>query len=119
MTLDEFFAEHDASRQLFEAVRRLVDALGPVEMAVTKSQIAFRRGRPFAWVWIPGRYLRNPPLAPLVLSLALPVHDPSPRWKQVVEPARGRFMHHLELYSASQLDDEVNAWLQNAWQMAE
>jgi hypothetical protein len=46
------------------------------------------------------------------------VRDPSPRWKQVVEPARGRFMHHLELTSAADIDHEVQSWLQAAWEMA-
>ncbi len=118
MTLDEFFKNHPDARQLFEALRRLVAELGEVELAVTKSQVAFRRKKAFAWAWMPGMYLRNRPVAPLVLSLSLPARDPSPRWKEVVEPARGRFMHHLELYSADQLDDEVRQWLLRAWQMA-
>ncbi len=118
MNLDEFFRDHPNSRQLFEALRRLVEELGPVELAVTKSQVAFRHKKAFAWAWIPGMYLRNRPVARLVLSLSLPEHDPSPRWKQVVEPARGRFMHHLELTSTDQLDAEVRQWLLRAWQMA-
>ncbi|NTU80464.1 MAG: hypothetical protein HGA45_13975 [Chloroflexales bacterium] len=95
----------------------MVDALGPASLRTTKSQIAFRRRRAFAWVWMPDRYLRRP-AAPLVLSLALPWRDGSPRWKQVGEPAPGRFMHHLELYDLAELDDEVHTWLHQAWEAA-
>ncbi len=49
--VDDFFRDRPASRQLYEAVAGLIDEIGPTERSVTKSQIAFRRARPFAWVW--------------------------------------------------------------------
>ena len=107
--LEAFFRGQPLSRQIFDALRGLIDELGPAEVAVTKSQIAFRRARPFAWAWMPGQYLRGRRVAPLVLSLALPQRDPSPRWKQVVEPRPGRWMHHLELYTATDLEGEARA----------
>jgi hypothetical protein len=113
MTLEEFFEGQELSRQLFDALRGMIEKLGPVELRVTKSQIAFRRGKAFAWAWMPGKYLRRK-AAPLVLSVSLPERDASPRWKQIVEPAPGRFMHHLELYAIDEIDDEVRAWLQVA-----
>jgi len=117
LTLEEFFGGHTDSKQLFDALLRLVDHIGPAEVRVTKSQIAFRRNKPFAWAWMPGKYLRGK-IAPLVLTLSFPHRDPSPRWKEIVEPARGRFIHHLELYSTDDLDDEVIEWLKIAWKMA-
>jgi hypothetical protein len=54
--------------------------------------------------------------APLVLSLSFPRRDRSARWKEVVEPAPGRFMHHLELRSIGDLDQQVLAWLRRAWE---
>lgn len=115
MTLDEFFAAKGLSRQLFEAVHSEINALGENSMHVSKSQVAFTRRRGFAWVWMPERYLKRK-AAPLVLSLSLPRRDPSPRWKQVVEPYPGRFMHHLELFDRSDLDGEVRGWLEEAWE---
>ena len=56
--------------------------------------------------------------APLVLTLALRRQDPSPRWKQIVEPYPGRFTHHLELFSPAEVDEEVENWLNEAWQLA-
>lgn len=117
MTLDEFFAGQDQSRHLFEAVSREVEAIGPAELRLSRSQIAFRRRKAFAWIWMPGQYLRRK-AAPLVLSLSFPQRNTSPRWKEVVEPVPGRFMHHLELYATTDLDDEVRGWLRQAWDLA-
>ncbi len=103
--------------QLFEAVRLAIEDIGPVEVRLSKSQVSFRRRRPFAAVWMPGRYLRSK-TAPLVLTIYLRRREPSPRWKEVVEPAPGRFTHHLELYSTTDIDEEVRHWLQEAWTAA-
>jgi hypothetical protein len=117
LTLDEFFAGWEESRRLFEAVRSAVEAIGPVQFRVGKSQVSFSTRRAFAWAWIPGRYLRGAH-APLVLTVSLRRHDASPRWKQVVEPAPGRFTHHLDLHAPEDIDDEVHAWLREAWAAA-
>ena len=117
VTQDEFFAGWEESRRLFEAVRSAVEAIGPVQSRVGKSQVSFSRRRAFAWVWIPGRYLRGTH-APLVLTVSLHRHDASPRWKQVVESAPGRFTHHLELHAPADIDDAVRAWLREAWAAA-
>lgn len=116
-TLDEFFAGRAEARQLFDTLLGAVDILRTTELHVTKSQIAFRRRKVFAWVWIPGRYLRGQ-TAPLVLTLALRQRDVSPRWKEIVEPSPGRFTHHLELYTAADIDAEVQRWLHEAWMAA-
>jgi hypothetical protein len=117
VTLDEFFAGHHESRRIFEAVREAVASIGPANLRVTKSQVAFRRRTGFAYVWMPGQYLRRGDV-PLVLTVGLRRRDDSPRWKQIVEPAPGRFTHHLELRSIADIDDEVRCWLQEAWEAA-
>jgi len=114
MEIAEFFANWPESAKIFETLRTAVETLGDTEMRVTKSQIAFHRRAGFAWAWVPGKYLgSNRP--PLVLSVSLRHRDPSSRWKEVVEPARGRFMHHLELTKAADIDDQVRLWLHEAW----
>jgi len=74
MTLDEFFAEYEDSRQIFEALREAIEELGPAEIRVTKSQVAFCREKAFAWAWVPDRYLHGKH-APLVLTLGLRHRD--------------------------------------------
>ncbi len=115
--LETFFEGRTDARTIFDAVRGLIESLGAVTIRVTKSQVAFSRRRAFAWAWTPDRYLRGD-TAPLVLSLALPRRDESPRWKEVVEPRPGRWMHHLELRSTDELDDEMRARLSEAWDEA-
>jgi hypothetical protein len=117
MTPDEFFAGNDRSKALFEAVLRELDVLTEVNVSASKSQIAFRRRRTFAAVWMPGQYLKRQ-TTPLVLTIYLDLRDPSSRWKQIVAPAPHRFTHHLELNSVSDIDDEVRAWLLKAWEQA-
>lgn len=117
MPLEEFFADHPKSKQLFEALHALIAKLGPVQLQVMKSQIKFRRRKAFAWVWRPGQYLRGQH-APLVLTLVFRQRIASPRWKEIVEPRPGYFTHHLELYAVHEIDAEVRSWLQAAWEAA-
>ena len=117
MTPDEFFSGEELSKRLFECICQALDEIGPAIIRVSKSQIAFRRRRAFAWVWMPGRYLHRP-AAPLVLTLSLVDRSPSPRWKQIVEPRPGRFTHHMELYAPAEIDAEVCGWLRQAWAAA-
>lgn len=117
MTPEQFFSDKIRSKELFETVRRAVEGLGTADIRVSKSQIAFRRKRNFALVWMPEQYLKRE-AAPLVLTVLLPWRDESPRWKEVVEPHPGRFTHHLELYETAEVDEEVVQWLQQAWEAA-
>jgi len=117
VSIDAYFAGCEESRALFDAVESAALELDETEVWATKSQVAFRRRRGFASVWIPAKYLHGP-AAPLVLTIALRRRDPSSRWKEVVEAAPGRFTHHLELWSADAVDDEVRAWLREAWECA-
>ena len=118
LTVAAFFRGRPAARRLYRAVNDAVSSAGPCSRHVTKSQIAFRRRRAFAWVWTPDRWLRPDAVAPLVLSLSLPRRIRSRRWKEVVEPWPRRFMHHLELYDVDEVDDEVRGWLKEAWSEA-
>jgi hypothetical protein len=109
----EHFAGHPFALSVLERARELAERAGPCETRVTTSQVALRRGRTFAWVWLPGRYLRTP-TAEVVLSVALGRHDPSPRWKQVAHPSPQHWVHHLEVHALTELDDEVAGWLREA-----
>ena len=91
------------------ALGELID----LETRVSASQIAYRHGRTFAIVWRPGRYVHSD--VPLVLSLVLREPLSSTRVKEVVNVARDAWMHHLELRSVDEVDDEVRGWLKKAW----
>ena len=117
MNPEEFFAGYPISYDFYEGVRQAIEAIGPAEIRVTKSQVAFWHRKPFARLWMPEQYLKRE-AAPLVLTLGFNLRNLSPRWKSVIEPAPGLFTHHLELYSAADIDDEVRQWLREAWEMA-
>ena len=53
-----------------------------------------------------------------VLSVYLPARDSSSRWKEVVEPSKGRFTYHIELWSEKDVDEFVRSKLREAWQHA-
>lgn len=118
MTANEFFQGYEKSLQLFTVFCDCMKTIGSTTMRISKSQIAFRRKRAFCWIWVPGRCLQGKS-APLVLSVSFNQRHPSGRWKEIVEPYPVRFMHHLEVYSAADIDDEVKGWLRLAWQSAD
>ena len=99
------------------AIRARLRAIGPVDERASKSQIAFRRGRGFAYLWVPGMWLAKP-AAGSVLSIALPRRIRSRRFKEVVHPSPRVWMHHLEIHTLADLDDEVVSWLRAAYEAA-
>lgn len=114
--VEEFFAGHPDGQAVAAAVGAAVDLVGPHEVKVSRSQVAFRRRTGFAYLWRPGRYVRS--AVPAVLSIALPREVASPRWKEVVHPSPHVWMHHLELRAPNEVDDDVRAWLADAYDAA-
>lgn len=110
---DEFFVGHPEAASVHDVIRTLLASAGAYDVRITKSQVAYRRRRAFAFLWLPDRYLRHP-TAPAVVSIALERPDRSARFKEIVEVAPGRWMHHLEVHGPEDLDDEVAAWLTEA-----
>ncbi|HSU35228.1 MAG TPA: hypothetical protein VLJ88_06180, partial [Propionibacteriaceae bacterium] len=95
-TFRKYLDDHPDSAVLLEHLRQTIVALGPVEEKESKSQLAFRRRRTVAAAWAPGQYLGERG-APLALTVTFAKRDPSPRWKEIVEPKPGLYTHHLEL----------------------
>lgn len=105
---------------LYEGVAALIGEIAgarALEVRPSKSQVAFRLRRGFAYVWRPDMYVRT--RVPAVLSIALPWRLESSRFKEVVHPSANVWMHHLELRDLSDLDDEVRGWLEVAVDAAE
>ncbi len=93
---ERLFAERPAAYQAYRVVHGMLEAVGPFTVRSTKSQLAFRRRRGFAYLWLPVSWARAPGVE-VVLSMTLGRHDESLRWKQVAHPARDIWMHHLEV----------------------
>lgn len=116
-TAEELIHNDRTRDQIFSTLTGLIERLNGVTTRVTKSQISYLRKRTFAAIWVPSQYLDGT-VAPLVLTLYLPHRNASSRWKQVVEPAPGRFTHHLELVGPDDIDAQVGVWLEEAWRAA-
>jgi hypothetical protein len=108
------FAGYPAASEAYRIVHAMLESVGPVEVRTTRTQVAFRRRRGLAYLWLPVAWARRPGVE-VVLSIALGRLDDSTRWKQVAHPARDIWMHHLEVREASDLDDEVQDWLREAY----
>jgi hypothetical protein len=110
---DDFFDGYPTARAVYDRVCAMLAEIGPFQERITKSQVAFRRRRGFAFLWMPGRYLAKP-TAEVVLSIALGRSDGSDRFKEVAHPAPHQWLHHLEVRRVDDLDDEVAGWLREA-----
>ena len=115
-TPDEVFSGSPRGLELFHTLEKMLAAPTPAAVRATKSQVAFRAQRGFAYLWWPGRYLDSG--VPAVLSIALPRRVDSTRFKEVAHPSPGVWMHHLELHTVAELDGEVLDWLREAREAA-
>jgi hypothetical protein len=110
---EAFFSEHPFALSVYRRVAAIIESMGAVQVRVSRTQIAFLRRRGFAYVWLPGRWLKKTS-AEVVLSIALGREHVSARFKQVVHPSRRIWMHHLEVQTLADIDAEVEGWLRQA-----
>lgn len=115
-TAEDLFRGFPEGLAICQEVQQAISAVGAVSVAVTKSQVAFRRRRGFAYVWRPGQYVDSD--VPAVLSIALPHEVTSARFRSVVHPSKNVWMHHLELHDVGEVDDQVRGWLAEAYATA-
>lgn len=115
---EAYFGDERVAVGTWRAVHALLAQLGAVDVRVSRSQVALRRAEPrgaaVGYLWVPGRYLGGRG-APVVVSVVLGRADGSPRWKEVVHPSPRHWVHHLEVTDPEQVDEEVAAWLREAW----
>ncbi|SFN54647.1 DUF5655 domain-containing protein [Mycetocola miduiensis] len=110
---EQFFVEAEA-REIYRALARRVFAFGGgIEAHVSKSQVAFRAGRAFAFAWRPGMYVNSD--VPVVASFALGRELSSQRIKEVAHTSTKQWMHHVELRAVADVDDELIRWIEEAY----
>lgn len=116
-TIDEFFGDDHHSRTLFDHVEKFLQTLGPIDVAATKTQIAFRSRIRFAYLWFINR-VRRTKTPELILTFDLRRREGSPRIRTRVNPRSDLWTHHLPLHQPSDLDEQVRTWLREAHQAA-
>ena len=113
---EEFFVPDKKAVSIYRAIARPLLSLEGVRVTVSKSQVAFRARRGFAYAWAPRRYVRSD--VPIVLSIALREQLESFRFKQVAHPSRSIWMHHVELRLVRDVDPTLIEWLKLAYDEA-
>jgi hypothetical protein len=110
LTLGEFFGDRRAQRQLYEALLELVRRFGPVTVNINKSRISFQARVRFATV---ARVTRSG----LVCTFWLKREVVSPRITRIELYPPSNYVHQFKLTDASELDDELAAWLRDAYEV--
>ncbi len=113
---EQFFAPDKKAVSIYRALARSIVGLEGVEVVASKSQVAFRARRGFAYAWAPKHYLKSD--VPVVVSLAFREELRSSRFKEVAHPSPSTWMHHLELRRVKDVDQELIAWIKRAYEEA-
>ncbi len=115
-----FFHEKPQALPLYEAFeRRLLSELEGVNIRVQKTQITLSNRRVFGAVsLLPARRAKDRPDPYITITLGLNRREGSPRVDQASEPYPGRWTHHLVIGAAEEIDDELMAWVREAYDFA-
>jgi hypothetical protein len=117
-SLEDVLAQDRSARKLFSVVTTFLNSLGGVESATTKTQVSFRHGRAFAWIWLPQMWIEKQPRGSITLTFSLDHQVRDHRIKQSVEPYPGRYTHHVVITRAAEFDTQVKRWLTEAHRLA-
>lgn len=98
---------------LYEAVEARILARCPdVTVKHDRTQTAFVRRVQFLWLSLPRR---KADAGALMLSIGLPSRLESERLLYAAEVAPGRWMHHLLIRSAQELDADLISVIEASW----
>ena len=115
-----FFDGKPAELALYETLFRHMEEVFPdASVKVQKSQISFYGRHLFGAVSLPVRRKKNWPERCIVVTIGLSHPLESPRAAVSVEPYPGRWTNHVLVSEASQVDEELLEWLNEAWAFAE
>ena len=116
-----FFNERPAAVPLYEAFEScLLAELEGVTIQPQKSQITLKNRRVFGAVsFLAARKAKDRPDPYITITLGLNRREGSPRIDQASEPYPGRWTHHIVIGSVEEIDDELMAWVHEAYHFAE
>ena len=115
-----FFEGRAKARETYGALERfLYGAFPDVRRRVQKTQITFSSRHVFACASF-ARVKRKAELpgAYMVVTLGLPAPLESPRVAVSAQPRPGRWTHHIVVGGPETLDDELRAWIGQAYAFA-
>lgn len=106
-TVEQTFAQRPEQRPIYDVIIEHLRTLGLVHEDAVKVGVFLKRERKFAEI--------RPMARALSVNLILPRLVESDRFAGHETIASGRVVHLLRLTAASQVDDEVRAWLDEAY----
>jgi Domain of unknown function (DUF5655) len=110
-TVEEFLiGKGQEAESLYRAFEKLVLGLGPVLLAPAKTRVGFQARMIFAAV---NKLSRDKLQAHVVLARRLE----SSRFTKIETISARNHVHHFLIETVDQLDDEVLAWLQEAYRV--
>jgi molecular chaperone DnaK (HSP70) len=116
--LEEVLVEDLQAQKLFSLVTKFLNSLGGVESATRRTQVSFKHGRAFAWIWLPQMWIKKQPRGSITLTFSLDHQVRDRRIKQSVEPYPGRYTHHVVITRDAEFDARVKNWLSEAHRLA-
>lgn len=117
MTQDELLFFPAPLLSLYDALREAVQAHCPgTEFRVSRTQISLYAGRMYGCVSLPRR---KADAGKLLITFGLGRRVEHPRIFQSSEPYPGRFTHHLLCAGPSDIDEQLLAFLEEAWRFAQ
>lgn len=122
MNLDEqmFWEKWEPLLSLYETLKqRLVETYPDMKIKVSKSQISFYNRHMFAMVSPPARRRRDWPKSFIMVSFGLPYQVDSPRVAMSVEAYPNRWTHHVIVESASDMDEALLGWIDEAYSFSQ
>jgi hypothetical protein len=96
---------------LFERFRELVERCGPVEVLAEKTRIAFHVRMSFAAVTLRRAWLDG--------HVVLARRYEHPRFRRIESFSPRNHLHQFRISSLDELDDEVAAWIAEAYRVGE
>lgn len=114
-----FFQDWPQLFGLYMALRERLTARYPdMAVRVSKTQISFYNRHMFAMASLPARRKKEWPGEFLMVSFGLARQAQSPRIAVCTEAYPGRFTHHVIVEREEELDDELMAWIGEAYDFA-
>lgn len=115
-----FFDQHKAAYPLYEQLQeRLLARFPESRVKVQKSQISYYNRHLYACVsFLKVKKKAAMPENYFVLTLGMPAPLASSRVAVQTEPYPGRWTAHLVISSASDLDEELFGWIEQAYSFA-
>lgn len=107
--------EHNLACALLD---QILTTLPETAVRVQKTQITLTGRHGFAALSLPRRS-RDRKAHRLTLTLGLPHRLDSPRVDQATAPYPGRWTHHFQLSSPTELDSQLLSWVREAYDFAQ